>query len=186
MLCSTFAVVLVVALGTALVGAFPREALKKTCSLSKYRFPAPSELVAVQKMKEQFEDTMLLTDRKCSTRLFHRRWTTAELTVPDRVILVEAELDFVIAVLGQPTAHKLAETHQQALAFLTQAREDLQGCVAAEAPSHQPSGKLRHWLQKLETAKKTESAGCLEGSAILYLFQVLNDLRCAAQRQHCT
>lgn len=27
--------------------------------------------------------------------------------------------------------------------------------VAAEAPSHQPSGKLRHWLQKLETAKKT-------------------------------
>jgi len=29
--------------------------------------------------------------------------------------------------------------------------------LALEAPSHQPSGKLRHWLQKLETAKKKVS-----------------------------
>ncbi|NXK50093.1 IFNL3 protein, partial [Chauna torquata] len=185
MLCSGFTVVLVVALGAILVGAFPRDALKKSCSLSKYQFPVPSELKAVQKMKEQFEDIMLLTDRKCSTRLFHRKWSTAELSVPDRIILVEAELDLAIAVLGHPTAHKLVEMRQQPLAFLTQAREDLRGCVAAEAPLHQPSGKLRHWLQKLETAKKVETAGCLEASTILHLFQVLNDLRCTAQREHC-
>lgn len=105
--------------------------------------------------------------------------------MPDRLLLVEAELDLTIAVLAHPTVHKLAEKSQQPLAFFTQAREDLRGCVsvplgrevaparwqrrgalpvltrtlslqvAAEAPSHQPSGKLRHWLQKLETAKKT-------------------------------
>ncbi|NXP51643.1 IFNL3 protein, partial [Heliornis fulica] len=42
------------------------------------------------------------------------------------------------------------------------------------------SGKLRHWLQKLQTAKETETTSCLEASAILHLFQVLNDLQCAA------
>lgn len=31
-----------------------------------------------------------------------------------------------------------------------------------------------------------ETAGCLEASAILHLFQVLNDLRCAALRDQCT
>eukprot|EP00076_Gallus_gallus_P042749 XP_025008287.1 interferon lambda-3-like [Gallus gallus] len=142
------------------------------------------------------EDIMLLTNRKCNTRLFHRKWDIAELSVPDRITLVEAELDLTITVLTNPTTQRLAETCQQPLAFLTQVQEDLRDCVsvppalqpplALEAPSHQPSGKLRHWLQKLKTAKKKETAGCLEASAILHIFQVLNDLRCAAQREDCT
>lgn len=151
--------------------------------------------------------------------------------MPDRLLLVEAELDLTVAVLAHPTVHKLAKMSQQPLAFLTQAREDLRGCVsvplglpaparwhrrwwqrrgvslvlthmlslqvAAEAPSHQPSGKLRHWLQKLETAKKTvrqeapllppqETAGCVEASIILNLFQVVNDLGCVAIPERCT
>ncbi|NWY63394.1 IFNL3 protein, partial [Chionis minor] len=106
--------------------------------------------------------------------------------VPDRVMLAEAELDLTTAMLGLPADPSFTETRQQPLAFLTQAREDLRGCMATEAPSHQPSGKLRHWLQKLQTAKETETAGCLEASAILHLFQVLNDLRCAALREQCT
>ncbi|XP_021255213.1 interferon lambda-3 [Numida meleagris] len=179
-------VMLVGTLGALLVGAFPRSTSKKSCSLSKYQFPVPSELKAVQRMKEQFEDIMLLTNRKCNTRLFHRKWKTAELTVPDRVTLVEAELDLAIAMLTNPTTQKLAEMCQQPLAFLTQVQEDLRVCLAVEAPSHQPSGKLRHWLQKLETAKKKETAGCLEASAILHIFQILNDLRCTAQREDCT
>ncbi|OXB61698.1 hypothetical protein ASZ78_000723 [Callipepla squamata] len=132
------------------------------------------------------EDIMLLTNRKCNTRLFHRKWNTAELSVPDRITLVEAELDLTIAMLTEPTTQRLAETCQQPLAFLTQVREDLRDCLSVEAPSHQPSGKLRHWLQKLETAKKKETTGCLQASAILHIFQVLNDLRCAAQREDCT
>ena len=31
-----------------------------------------------------------------------------------------------------------------------------------------------------------ETTGCLEASAILHIFQVLNDLRCAALREQCT
>nr|AYD60588.1 interferon lambda-3 [Gallus gallus] len=186
MVCYGVTIILVGTLGSLLVGAFPQVTPKKSCSLSKYQFPAPSELKAVWRMKEQFEDIMLLTNRKCNTRLFHRKWDIAELSVPDRITLVEAELDLTITVLTNPTTQRLAETCQQPLAFLTQVREDLRDCLALEAPSHQPSGKLRHWLQKLETAKKKETAGCLEASAILHIFQVLNDLRCAAQREDCT
>uniref|UniRef100_A0A8C0BG77 IFNL3 protein n=1 Tax=Buteo japonicus TaxID=224669 RepID=A0A8C0BG77_9AVES len=157
---------LVLVLGSGLGAAFPQDTLKKSCSLSKYQFLVPHELKAVQKMKEQFEDIMLLSNRKCNTRLFHRKWRIAELSVPDRMVLVEAELALATAMLGLPA--------------------DLRGCMATEAPSHQPSGKLRHWLQKLQTAKKTETPGCLEASAILHLFQVLNDLRCTALREQCT
>ncbi|XP_051479531.1 interferon lambda-3-like [Apus apus] len=176
---------LALALVGSLVGAFPRNALKQGCSLSKYQFLLPRELKAVQQMKEQFEGIMLLSDRKCNARLFHRKWSTAELSAPDRVMLVEAELDLAISVLCLPTTPSFAETRQRPLAFLTQAREDLRSCVATEAPSHQPSKKLRHWLQKLQAAKRTESAGCLEASTILHLFQVLNDLRCVALREEC-
>ncbi|XP_009633775.1 interferon lambda-3-like [Egretta garzetta] len=185
MLCLGFAPLLALVLGATLGAAFPQQA-PKSCSLSKYQFLVPHELKAVKKMKDHFEDIMLLSDRKCNTMLFHRKWNAAELSVPDRVMLVEAELDFATAMLGLPADPRFAETRQRPLAFLTQAREDLRGCVATEAPSHQPSGKLRHWLQKLQMAKKTETDGCLEASAILHLFQVLNDLRCAALREQCT
>ncbi|NXX14469.1 IFNL3 protein, partial [Podargus strigoides] len=178
-----FSPVLVLVLGASLGAAFPRHALKKSCSLSKYQFLAPHELKAVQTMKEQFEAIMPLSNRMCNTMLFHRKWSTAELSMPDRVMLVEAELDLATTMLQLPATPRFAETRQRPLAFLTQAREDLRGCVATEAPSHQPSKKLAHWLQKLQMAKKTETTGCLEASAILHIFQVLNDLRCAALRQ---
>ena len=48
---------LLLVLGASLGAAFPRGALKKSCSLSKYQFLEPSELKAVQKMKEQFVST---------------------------------------------------------------------------------------------------------------------------------
>ncbi|NP_001297721.1 interferon lambda-3-like precursor [Anas platyrhynchos] len=185
MLCPVFAAVLVVGLGPLLAGAFPQAALKKSCRLSQYGSPAYSELAEVLKFKKYYEN-ITSKDPKCSTRLFNRKWTPNELSVPDRLLLVEAELDLTIAVLAHPTVDKLAEKSQQPLAFFTQAREDLRGCVAAEAPSHQPSGKLRHWLQKLETAKKTETASCLEYSTIVHLFQVLHDLGCVAIPERCT
>lgn len=47
-------VILVGILGALVVDAFPRVTPKKSCSLSKYQFPAPSELKAVRRMKEQF------------------------------------------------------------------------------------------------------------------------------------
>ena len=119
MVCYGVTIILVGTLGSLLVGAFPQVTPKKSCSLSKYQFPAPLELKAVWRMKEQFEDIMLLINRKCNTRLFHRKWDIAELSVPDRITLVEAELDLTITVLTNPTTQRLAETCQQPLAFLT-------------------------------------------------------------------
>ncbi|NWJ09095.1 IFNL3 protein, partial [Crypturellus undulatus] len=193
--------VLLLLLGTSLVGAFPHKAPRKSCGLSKYRFLLPSELKAMREMKEKFEETMLLSNRKCNTRIFHRKWNTAELSVPDRVLLVEAELELVMEALERPAAPGLAEWRRRPLSFLAQAREDLRGCVgvsphspslpglagtlATQAPAHQPSGKLRHWLHKLDTAKRRDTDGCLEASAILHLFQVLSDLKCAALREEC-
>ncbi|NXO39225.1 IFNL3 protein, partial [Locustella ochotensis] len=45
------------------------------------------------------------------------------------------------------------------------------------------SGRLRHWLQRLQAAMRTdstESRECLRASAILRVLQVLDNLRCAA------
>ncbi|NWY64851.1 IFNL3 protein, partial [Erithacus rubecula] len=44
------------------------------------------------------------------------------------------------------------------------------------------SGRLRHWLHKLQVAMRTspESTACLRATTIPYVLQVLNDLRCAA------
>ncbi|NXJ89355.1 IFNL3 protein, partial [Corythaixoides concolor] len=177
---------LALALGVSLGVTLAQDALEKSCSLSKYRFLLPHELKAMQSMRDHFNDIMAPAHRKCHSTLFHRRWSAAKLSVPDRVMLVEAELDLATAVLELPTGPSFAEMHHWPLAFLTQAQKDLQRCVAVEAPSHQPSGKLRHWLQRLEKDKKTETAGCLEASAIIHIFQVLDDLRCAARREQCT
>ncbi|NXN34259.1 IFNL3 protein, partial [Nycticryphes semicollaris] len=165
--------------------AFPQDALKQGCSLFKYHFLEPHEMKAMHKMKDHF-GSMLQSDRRCNTRLFQRKWKPAELSVPDRMMLVKTELDLITDMLGLLNDPSFTETHQRPLAFLTQAQEDLRVCMATEAPSHQPSKKLRHWLQKLHIAKKTETTGCLEASAILHVFQVLNDLRCAALREQCT
>ncbi|NXS62461.1 IFNL3 protein, partial [Brachypteracias leptosomus] len=175
-------------LWASLGDTFPRKtpALPQPCSLSKYQFLAPRELKAMKKMMEHFEDIMLLLDRQCQTRLFHRKWKLAELSVPDRIMLVEAELDLATAMLELPTTPAFAEMRQRPHAFLTQAREDLRGCMATEASSHQPSKKLKHRLQKLQTARKTETTDCLQFSTILHLFQVLNDLQCVALREQCT
>ncbi|NXS94762.1 IFNL3 protein, partial [Jacana jacana] len=173
-------------LAANLGAAFPQDALKKGCSLFKYHFLEPHEMKAMQKMKDHFGGIMLKSDRRCNTRLFHRKWNPAELSVLDRMMLVKAELDLITDMLGLLDDPSFTETHQRPLAFLTQAQEDLRVCMAMDAPSHQPSKKLRHWLQKLQIAKKTETTGCPEASAILHVFQVLNDLRCAALREQCT
>ncbi|NXH47981.1 IFNL3 protein, partial [Dicaeum eximium] len=44
------------------------------------------------------------------------------------------------------------------------------------------SGKLRHWLHKLQAAMRTtpESTACLRATTIRHVLQVLDNLRCAA------
>ncbi|NXY33956.1 IFNL3 protein, partial [Pomatorhinus ruficollis] len=45
------------------------------------------------------------------------------------------------------------------------------------------SGRLRHWLHKLQAAVRTDSpegTACLRATTILHVLQVLDNLRCAA------
>ncbi|NXR84128.1 IFNL3 protein, partial [Pycnonotus jocosus] len=45
------------------------------------------------------------------------------------------------------------------------------------------SGRLRHWLHKLQAAMRTdspESTACLRATTILRALQVLDNLHCAA------
>ncbi|NXF81195.1 IFNL3 protein, partial [Sclerurus mexicanus] len=170
--------VLVVSLGAA----FPQEGTpRKGCSLFKYKQVIFHEMKAMEKMQKEFRSIRRL-DRTCNTRLLDRTWTSAHLSVPDRVLLVEAELNFTIAMLQRPARPSFARTRQRPLAFLAQAREDLQGCVA---PSHQPSGELRQWLQNLQVAMERENTSCLEDYAIRHVFEVLGDLNCAARQEKC-
>ncbi|NWI54663.1 IFNL3 protein, partial [Calyptomena viridis] len=184
MVCFSLTPLLVLVLGVSLGAAFPHHSPRRGCSLFKYKRLVPHDLKAVDKMQKEFGH-IRQPGRSCNIRLFDRKWTPAHLSVPDRVVLAEAELNFAITVLQFPTRPGFAEMHQQALAFLAQAQEDLQGCPLSlqVAPSHQPSGKLRHWLQKLQVAMKTETSLCLEDYAIRHVFEVLEDLRYAALQE---
>ncbi|XP_063256160.1 interferon lambda-3-like [Prinia subflava] len=89
-------------------------------------------------------------------------WRSGSLTRPlppqmsDRVVLVAAELNLTTAMLELPAAPSFAEVRRRPLDFFTQAREDVRSCVSVD-PSHQPSGRLRHWLHKLQAALRAVS-----------------------------
>ncbi|NXP25945.1 IFNL3 protein, partial [Scytalopus superciliaris] len=185
MQCLRLTPLLVLVLVASLGAAFPHEgAPRKGCSLFKYKQVIFHEMKAAEKMQKEFRNIRRL-DRNCNTRLLDRKWTSAHLSVPDRVLLVEAELNFTITMLQRPARPGFARTRQRPLAFLAQAREDLQGCVA---PSHQPSAELGQWLQNLRVATETatqDNISCLEDYAIRHVFEVLGDLNCAARQEQC-
>uniref|UniRef100_A0A8C3SGC7 Uncharacterized protein n=1 Tax=Chelydra serpentina TaxID=8475 RepID=A0A8C3SGC7_CHESE len=167
--------------------AFPKGNQRIKCHLAKYKSLPPQELEAFKKAKDTFEDIMLLSDRKCSTRIFHRNWEVKELSVRKTVILVEKELDFTINVLENVDDPSLSKLLSRPLEILTQIREDLRGCVSIQQThSHRHSRRLNNWLQNFRKSKETETPECREASVILNLFRLLNeDLRCAAYRELC-
>ncbi|NWI87604.1 IFNL3 protein, partial [Pitta sordida] len=181
MLCLKLFALLVLVLGVSLGAAFPRHSPRRGCSLFKYKKLPHHDKKAVRKMKDEFEH-IRRPARNCHTLPFDREWKPADLSLPDRVLLAEAELNFTITMLQFPSHPSFAEAHQEPLAFLARARKDLQGCVA---PSHQPSEKLRHWLHNLQEAMKTETHPCLENYAINHIFEVLGHLKCAACQEEC-
>uniref|UniRef100_A0A8D0F941 IFNL3 protein n=1 Tax=Strix occidentalis caurina TaxID=311401 RepID=A0A8D0F941_STROC len=174
---------LALVLQTSLGAVIPHNTLKKSCYLSKYRFPVFHETNAVLRMREKFVSTT--GNGGLWAGQGHGRgdaeFKTLSDKVPDRVMLVKAELNLTTTMLELPAAPSFAKTRQQPLAFLTQA------CVgsAAPAPSHEPSEKLSRWLSNLQTARETKTNSCLEASAIRHIFEVLNDLRCVAFEEQC-
>ncbi|XP_044887613.1 interferon lambda-3-like isoform X2 [Mauremys mutica] len=167
--------------------AFRKGAQMKKCHLSKYKFLPPRELETFKNVKDRFEDIMLLSDRKCNTKIFHRNWEVKELSVHNRVILVKEELHLVIDVLENIGDPGLSELLGRPLEILRHIREDLKSCTRHQPDNHQCSRRLTSWLQKFHAAKKMETPGCLEASVVLYLFRLLNeDLKCAAYMEACT
>ncbi|XP_065269075.1 interferon lambda-3-like [Emys orbicularis] len=178
---------LVLTLWTVSTEAFPKGAQMKKCHLSKYKSLPPRELETFKNVKDRFEDIVLLSDRKCNTKIFHRNWEVKELSVHDRVILVKEELHLVIDVLENFEDPSLSEPLVRPLEILRHIREDLKSCTRHQPDSHRRSGRLTSWLQKFHAAKKMETPGCLEASVILNLFRLLNnDLKCAAYMESCT
>ncbi|XP_037768702.2 interferon lambda-3-like [Chelonia mydas] len=76
-----YKVLFALAIWTMTTEAFPKGAERTKCHLTKYKSLPPRELEAFKKAKDKFEDMMLLSDRKCSTRIFHRNWEVKELSV---------------------------------------------------------------------------------------------------------
>uniref|UniRef100_U3KED0 IFNL3 protein n=1 Tax=Ficedula albicollis TaxID=59894 RepID=U3KED0_FICAL len=166
--------VLVLVLGVSLGAAFPHDTLRKGCRLSKYQNIAHEEQKAVDKMRQEFVSTA--GNRGLWAALRHPQMS-------DRVLLVAAELNLTMAMLELPAAPSFAEVRRRPLEFFAQAREDVRGCVSVD-PAHQPSGRLRHWLHKLQAAMRTSTA-CLRATTILHVLQVLGNLRCAALHDKC-
>uniref|UniRef100_A0A8C3EYY2 Uncharacterized protein n=1 Tax=Corvus moneduloides TaxID=1196302 RepID=A0A8C3EYY2_CORMO len=184
MLCLSLTPLLVLVLGVSLGAAFPHDTLRKGCRLSKYQNIAPEEQKA---SRCEFFSLFLglclqVNNHKCNTRLFHRKWNA----MSDRVVLVAAELNLTTAMLELPAVPSFAEVRRRPLDFFTQAREDVRGCPLSLQvdPSHQPSGRLRHWLHKLQAAMRASTA-CLRATTILHALQVLDNLRCAALQDKC-
>ncbi|NXE66502.1 IFNL3 protein, partial [Calcarius ornatus] len=174
----SLAPLLVLVLGVSLGAAFPHDAPGKGCRLSQYQSIAPEQRQAVDRMRQGF----WVTPHKCNTKLFHRKWNAVNLPLSDRALLVAAELNLTTAVLGLPAAPAFAELCREPLHFFRSAREAVLGCVD---PSHQPSGRLRHWLHKLHNAMRAESTECLRATTIPLVLQVLDNLRCAALQDKC-
>ncbi|NXY55298.1 IFNL3 protein, partial [Callaeas wilsoni] len=193
MLCLNLTLVLVLVLGVSLGTAFPHDTLRKGCRLSKYQNIAHEEQKAADNMRKQFVISLGLclqaNNDKCNTRLFYRKWKLVDLPMSDRVVLVAAELNLTTAMLELPAVPSFAEVRRRPLDFFTQAREDVRGCPLSLQvdPSHQPSGRLRHWLHKLQVAMRTsaESTACLRATTIHHVLQVLDNLRCAALQDKC-
>ncbi|XP_074857843.1 interferon lambda-3-like [Carettochelys insculpta] len=180
-----YKILLALALWMVTTEAFPKDALRTKCHLTKYKSLPHQELEAFKKAKDKFEDTLLLSDRKCNTRIFHRDWEVKELSVHDRVSLVENELDFTIKVLEKVEDPDLAKLLRRPLEIVKQIREHMTGC-ARPRHSHSRSKMLNDWLQNLLASKEKETPACLEASVILNFFRLLNeDLRCAASMELC-
>uniref|UniRef100_G3TPN7 Interferon lambda-3-like n=1 Tax=Loxodonta africana TaxID=9785 RepID=G3TPN7_LOXAF len=152
------------------------------CHMARFQSLSPRELQAFKRAKDTFEESLLLKDRSCSSRLFPRTWDLKQLQVswesqghpcPHLVLLI---LYLILgAVLDQPL-HTLHHIHSK-----------LRACVSAQPTSGpRPQGHLHRWLHRLQEATKKESQSCLEASVMFNLFRLLTrDLKCVASGDQC-
>uniref|UniRef100_A0A8C0TYZ1 Uncharacterized protein n=1 Tax=Cyanistes caeruleus TaxID=156563 RepID=A0A8C0TYZ1_CYACU len=160
---------LVLVLGVSLGASLPHDVPRNGCRLSKYQNIAPEEKKAVDKMRQEF--VSIAGDRGLRAN--------SHPQMSDRVLLVAAELNLTTAMLELPAVPSFAQVRRRPLQFFRQAREDVLGCVSVD-PSQQPSGRLRHWLHKLQAAVHTSTA-CLRATTILHALHSLSIIYIVAE-----
>ncbi|XP_074856968.1 interferon lambda-3-like [Carettochelys insculpta] len=170
--------------------AFPRDEQKRECHLSSYVTLLPWKQIIFNNVRDKFETITLPSTQICTTSIFHRDWQVKELSVLDRMILVEAQLNFTIDMLkefGDPSLSKELSSPLEILGYI---RNDIKRCIQDQhqhqPQPHQSDKKLTTWLNKVQKAKRTETPACLETAVIFNLLRMLNtDLSCAAYKERC-
>uniref|UniRef100_A0A7N4NUA3 Interferon lambda-3-like n=1 Tax=Sarcophilus harrisii TaxID=9305 RepID=A0A7N4NUA3_SARHA len=157
---------------------------KRSCQISHFKSLSPRELETFKVAKD--EKTMLQTERKCSSRFFHRNWDLRQLPVSVRPVVLQAELKLTLEVLKAVTKPELDSVLAQPLQTLSHIHQEIQSCVTSQtSKEHRLPGRLKNWLNKLSEARK-EPQNCLEASIMLNLFRLLTqDLRCVAYGDLC-
>uniref|UniRef100_A0A7N4NR95 Uncharacterized protein n=1 Tax=Sarcophilus harrisii TaxID=9305 RepID=A0A7N4NR95_SARHA len=149
---------------------------EKSCQISHFKSLSPRELETFKVAQDAYEKTMLQTERKCSSRFFHRNWELRQLPVSVRPVVLQAELKLTLEVLKAVTKPELDSVLAQPLQTLSQIHQEIQSCLP---------GRLNNWLNKLSEARK-EAHNCLEASIVLNLLGILTrDLRCVAYGDLC-
>ncbi|XP_069502371.1 interferon lambda-3-like [Ambystoma mexicanum] len=165
--------------------AFPRRPHAK-CRISQYKTLLPSQLRAVQELRDKYEETLLSQIQRCSVKLLQQRPSVLHFTVQDRIILVEEKVALAVQVLKNFSDPELSKYVSKPLETLVAIKEDLRHCHSSRTHVSRPSPRLDIWLQKFNKEKEMESQQCLQETVILNLFQILNeDVKCAAYMEEC-
>ncbi|XP_037675930.1 interferon lambda-3 [Choloepus didactylus] len=181
------------AVGLPRTGAVPVPAPLKDlpdtrgCHITRFKHLSPQELQAFKKAKDALEESLLLKDWSCNSRLFPRTWGLKELQVWERPVALKAELALTLKVLGAMADSALGDVLDQPLHTLRDIHRELQACMPAQPlAGPRPQGRLLHWVHRLREAPKKESQSCLEASVTFNLFRLLiRDLKCVASGDLC-
>uniref|UniRef100_A0A0D9QV76 Uncharacterized protein n=1 Tax=Chlorocebus sabaeus TaxID=60711 RepID=A0A0D9QV76_CHLSB len=159
------------------------------CHIAQFKSLSPQELQAFKRAKDALEESLLLKDCKCCSRLFPGTWDLRQLQVRERPVALEAELALTLKVLEAAADADLVlvDVLDQPLHTLHHILSQLRACIQPQPTAGpRPRGRLHHWLHRLQEAPKKESPGCLEASVTFNLFRLLTrDLKCVASGDLC-
>ncbi|XP_049758425.1 interferon lambda-3-like [Elephas maximus indicus] len=157
------------------------------CHIAQFKSLSPQELQAFKRAKDAFEESLLLKNGSCSSRLFPRTWDLKQLQVWERPVALEAELALTLKVLETVVDSALRAILDQPLHTLHHIHAKLRACVPVNPTAGSgPQSRLHRWLHRLQEATKKESRTCLEASVTFNLFRLLTrDLKCVASRDQC-
>nr|XP_055106795.1 interferon lambda-3-like [Symphalangus syndactylus] len=138
----------------SLRGALPDA---RGCHIAQFKSLSPQELQAFKRAKDALEESLLLKDCRCRSRLFPRTWDLRQLQVRERPMALEAELALTLKVLeaAADTDPALGDVLDQPLHTLHHVCSQLRACVSPWASAGpRPWSRLHHWLHRLQEAPR--------------------------------